>query len=192
MNRKARRNKHKKETAKLNIEINRLTKEKEKYLDYWCTANCENAKLSVDLCNSKKETEKYKEKFYAELKKEFLDGRKELLTVSVNVPRDILPYPSSIDEKKLEQERRKYLCHEIAQYLYDNKQAFQVVEHETYTRYNLVLVQSNPNKNGISEEDFDDMMRRYGNNDICNSLMKGRTSSVRFNEMGAIDSPFVR
>lgn len=192
MNRKAKRNKFKNENAKLNFEIKSLRYERDKYIDYWCTANCENAKLSVDLDKSKRETKKYQDRFYEQLKKEFLDGSKQLLTVSVNVPRNILPYPDAIDKNILEQERRKYLCHEIAQYLYDNQQAFQVVEHDTYTRYNLVLVQNNPDKRGISEEDFNAMMERYGNKDIFDSVTKERSSNIRFEHIDAIDSPFMR
>lgn len=192
MNRKAKRNKYKNENAKLNFEINSLRYERDKYIDYWCIANCENAKLSLDLDKSKEETKKYQDRFYEQLKKEFLDGSKQLLTVSVNVPRNILPCPDTIDKNILEQERRKYLCHEIAQYLYDNQQAFQVVEHDTYTRYNLVLVQNNPDKRGISEEDFNAMMERYGNKDIFDSVTKERSSNIRFEPIGVIDSPFMR
>ena len=185
MNRKAKRNKFKNETNRLNIRINQITEEYNKYFDKWYDTTCE-------LDKSKKEVEKYKDKFYEQLKKEFLDGSKQLLTVSVNVPRNILPCPDTIDKNILEQERRKYLCHEIAQYLYDNQQAFQVVEHDSYTRYNLVLVQNNPDKRGISEEDFNAMMERYGNKDIFDSVTKERSSNIRFEPIGSTNSPFMR
>ena len=188
MNRKAKRNKFRNETAKLNIEIETLC-------DKLCDANFENAKLSTDLNKSKEETKKYQEKYYEQLKKEFLDGSKQLLTVSVNVPKDIIPY--TVDEKIVEQERRKYLCHDIAEYLYDNQQAFRVIEHESYTRYNLVLVQNNPNKKGISEQDFDNMMRMYNNPsqfDDNKELLKGRTrisNDIEYDGFGSIHSPFI-
>lgn len=192
MNRKTKRNKYKNEKAKLNFEIKSLRCERDKYIDYWCTANCENAKLSLDLDKSEEEKKKYQDKYYEQLKKEFLDGSKQLLTVSVNVPRNILPCPDTIDKNILEQERRKYLCYEIAQYLYDNQQAFQVVEHDTYTRYNLVLVQNNPNKRGITEEDFNAIMERYGNKDYMASQLKARSSNMKLHFGDEIDSPFMR
>lgn len=161
MNRKAKRNKFRNETAKLNIEIKTLKYEKDNYINKWCISNAEKALLQLKLDKSEKDVKKYQEKYYEQLKKEFLDGSKQLLTVSVNVPKDIIPY--TVDEKIIEQERRKCLCHDIAEYLYDNQQAFQTVEHESYTRYNLVLVQNNPNKKGISKEDFDNMMNMYNN-----------------------------
>lgn len=192
MNRKAKRNKYKNETAKLNFEIKSLRYERDKYINHWCTANCENAKLSLDLDKSEKEKKKYQDKYYEQLKKEFLDGTKELLTVSVNVEKNILPYPQSINKEYVDNERRKYLCNQIAQYLYDNQQAFQIIERRTYTTYNLVLVQNNPDKRGVSEEDFDAMMERYGNKDIFDSVTKERSSNIRFEPIGVIDSPFMR
>lgn len=193
MNRKAKRNKYKNENAKLNFEIKSLRYERDKYIDYWCTANCENAKLSLDLDKSEEEKNKYKDKYYEQLKKEFLDGTKELLTVSVNVEKNILPYPQSINKEYVDNERRKYLCNQIAQYLYDNQQAFQIIERKTYTTYNLVLVQNNPDKRGVTEEDFNAMMERYGNEDYMASQLKAmRDSSIEFRGIGSIDSPFMR
>lgn len=185
MNRRAKRNKFKKETNKLNIRINELKEEYNKYFDKWFNATCE-------LDKSKKEVEKYKDKYYEQLKKEFLDGTKELLTVSVNVEKNILPYPQSINKEYVDNERRKYLCNQIAQYLYDNQQAFQVVEHDTYTRYNLVLVQNNPDKRGVTEEDFNNMIARYGDEDYMASQLKGRSSNIRLRFGDEIESPFVR
>lgn len=192
MNRRAKRNKYKNETTKLNFKIKSLKYERDKYIDYWCTANCENAKLSLDLDKSEKETKKYKDKYYEQLKKEFLDGTKELLTVSVNVEKNILPYPQSINKEYVDNERRKYLCNQIAQYLYDNQQAFQIVEHQTYTRYNLVLVQNNPDKRGVTEEDFNNMIERYGNEDYMASQLKAmRNSNIRLHFGDEINSPFM-
>ena len=194
MNRKAKRNKFRNETAKLNIEIKTLEKQRDDYYDKLHDANFKNIILSTDLGKSKEETKKYQKKYYEQLKKEFLDGSKQLLTVSVNIPKDIIPY--TVDEKIVEQEKRKCLCHDIAEYLYDNQQAFQIVEHESYTRYNLVLVQNNPNKNGISKEDFDNMMNMYSNPcqfDDNKELSKGRTLSrnIEYNGIGSIPSPFI-
>ncbi len=115
-----------------------------------------------------------------------------MLTVSVNVEKNILPYPQSINKEHVDNERRKYLCNQIAQYLYDNQRAFQIVEHQTYTRYNLVLVQNNPDKRGVTEEDFNNMIERYGNEDCMDSQMIGRDSSIAFRGFGSIDSPFMR
>ena len=192
MNRKAKRNKYKNENAKLNFEIKSLRYERDKYIDYWCTANCENAKLSLDLDKSEEEKNKYKDKYYEQLKKEFLDGTKELLTVSVNVEKNILPYPQSVNKEYVDNERRKYLCNQIAQYLYDNQQAFQVVEYDTYTRYNLVLVQNNLDKRGVTEEDFNNMIERYGDEDYMASQLKGRSSNIRLHCGDEIESPFMR
>ena len=192
MNRKAKRNKYKNENAKLNFEIKSLKYERDKYIDYWCTANCENAKLSLDLYKSEEEKNKYKDKYYEQLKKEFLDGTKELLTVSVNVEKNILPYPQSINKEYVDNERRKYLCNQIAQYLYDNQQAFQIIERRTYTTYNLVLVQNNPDKRGVSEEDFNNMIERYGSEDYMASQLKAmRDSNIRLHFGDEIDSPFM-
>lgn len=83
MNRKAKRNKYKNETAVLNFEIKSLRCERDKYIDYWCTANCKNAKLSLDLDKSEEEKNKYKDKYYEQLKKEFLDGAEERRKSSV-------------------------------------------------------------------------------------------------------------
>lgn len=174
MNRKAKRNKFRNETAKLNIKIETFKHQRDDYLDKWCISNAEKAHLQLKLDKSEKDVKKYQEKYYELLKKEFLDGSKQLLTVSVNVPKDIIPY--TVDEKIIEQERRKCLCHDIAEYLYDNQQAFQTVEYESYTRYNLVLVQNNPNKKGVSKEDFDNMMNMYNNPcqfDDNKELLKG-------------------
>ena len=184
MNRKAKRNKYKNETNRLNIRINELKEEYNKYFDKWYDTTCE-------LDKSKKEVEKYKDKYYEQLKKEFLDGTKELLTVSVNVEKNILPYPQSINKEYVDNERRKYLCNQIAQYLYDNQQAFQVVEHDTYTRYNLVLVQNNPDKRGVTEEDFNNMLERYGNEDYMASQLKSRSSNIRLHFGDEIESPFM-
>ena len=191
MNRKAKRNKFKKETNRLNIRINELRYERDKYIDYWCTANCENAKLSLDLDKSEEEKNKYKDKYYEQLKKEFLDGTKELLTVSVNVEKNILPYPQSINKEYVDNERRKYLCNQIAQYLYDNQQAFQIIERRTYTTYNLVLVQNNPDKRGVTEEDFNNMIERYGNEDYMASQLKA-SSNIRLHFGDEIESSFMR
>ncbi len=57
MNRRAKRNKYKNETAKLNIVIN-------KFKDVLNDANWENTKLSCELDKSKKETKKYQDKYY--------------------------------------------------------------------------------------------------------------------------------
>lgn len=162
MNRKAKRNKHKKEITDAYIKINEMREELDKNL-FGVSI------LSYELDKSKKETKKYQDKYYEQLKKEFLDGRKELLTVSVNVEKNILPYPQSINKEYVDNERRKYLCNQIAQYLYDNQQAFQIVEHKTYTTYNLVLVQNNPDKRGVTEEDFNNMIARYGDEDCMAS-----------------------
>lgn len=192
MNRKAKRNKYKNETAKLNFEIKSLRYERDKYIDYWCIANCENAKLSLDLDKSKEEKNKYKDKYYEQLKKEFLDGTKELLTVSVNVEKNILPYPQSINKEYVDNERRKYLCNQIAQYLYDNQQAFQIIDRKTYTTYNLVLVQNNPDKRGVTEEDFNNMIERYGSEDYMASQLKARGSNIKLHLGDEIESPFMR
>ena len=184
MNRKAKRNKYKDKINRLNIRINEIKEEYNKYFDKWYDTTCE-------LDKSKKEVEKYKDRYYEQLKKEFLDGRKELLTVSVNVEKNILPYPQSINKEYVDNERRKYLCNQIAQYLYDNQQAFQVVEHDTYTRYNLILVQNNPDKRGVTEEDFNNMIARYGDEDYMASQLKGRSSNIRLHFGDEIDSPFM-
>lgn len=188
MNRKAKRNKFKKEINRLNIRINELKEEYNKCFDKWFDTTCE-------LDKSKKEVEKYKDKYYEQLKKEFLDGTKELLTVSVNVEKDILPYPQSINKEYVDNERRKYLCNQIAQYLYDNQQVFQIIKCKTYTTYNLVLVQNNPDKRGVTEEDFNNMIERYGKKDYMASQLKAKSSNIilhRLRSDDEIDSPFMR
>lgn len=186
MNRKAKRNKYKNETNRLNIRINELKEEYNKYFDKWFETTCE-------LDKSEEEKNKYKDKYYKQLKKEFLDGTKVLLTVSVNVEKDILPYPQSINKEYVDNERRKYLCNQIAQYLYDNQQAFQIIDCKTYTTYNLVLVQNNPDKRGVTEEDFNNMIARYDNEDYMASQSKAmRDSNIRLHFGDEIDSPFMR
>lgn len=192
MNRKAKRNKYKKEITNAYIKINEMREELDKNLKNAIAANFEVLRLSYALGKSKEETNKYKDKYYEQLKKEFLDGTKELLTVSVNVEKNILPYPQSINKEYVDNERRKYLCNQIAQYLYDNQQAFQIIDRKTYTTYNLVLVQNNPDKRGVTEEDFNAMMERYGNEDCMASQLKAKSSNIRLHFGDEIDSPFMR
>lgn len=191
MNRKAKRNKHKKEITDAYIKINEMREELDKNLKDAIAANFKVSRLSYELGKSKEETNKYKDKYYEQLKKEFLDGTKRLLTVSVNVEKNILPYLQSINKEYVDNERRKYLCNQIAQYLYDNQQAFQIIEHNTYTTYNLVLVQNNPDKRGVTEEDFNNMIERYGDEDCMASQLKSRSSNIRLHFGDEIDSPFM-
>jgi hypothetical protein len=56
----------------------------------------------------------------------------------------------------------------------------------------LVLVQNNPDKRAISEEDFNNMIECYGNEDYMASQLKARSSNIRLYFGDEIESPFMR
>lgn len=119
MNRKAKRNKYQNALASKNVEINTLKNEVRGYTNAYYSTLSDFRKCSRKLEEQEEKTEEYKKKYFDQLKKEFLDGNKELVTLSLSVPKDLslLKYP--IPTEKLEEERKKVLCYELAKSLYE-------------------------------------------------------------------------
>ena len=183
MNRKAKRNKYRNTLAYKNVEINTLKNEVRGYTNAYYSTLSDFQKCSRKLEEQEERTEEYKKKYFEQLKKEFLDGNKELVTLSLAVPKDItlLKYP--IPTEKLEEEQKKVICYELARSLYDNFVALRKTEYETSTRFDLVLVKWNQaDSNKI--EDWDDFCGYIDYNPYMkkssltmDELRKGRTRS---------------
>ena len=131
--------------------------------------------------------QEYKKKYFDQLKKEFLDGNKELITLSLAVPKDLTLLNSPIPTEELEKERKKVLCYELAKSLYDNFDALRRTEYETSTRFDLVLVKWNQNNRNI--DDWDEFCSYANINPYAidnrgfttNELMKGRSNNIKCN-----------
>ena len=182
MNRQAKRNKYKKEITNKNVEINTLKNEVHGYANAYIETLSDFRKCSRKLEEQEEKTEEYKKKYFDQLKKEFLEGNKELVTLSLAVPKDLESY-SRIPTEQLEEERKKHLCYELARSLYDNFDALRKTEYETSTRFDLVLVKWNQtDSNKI--EDWDEFCGYIGYNPYMkkssltmDELRKGRTRS---------------
>ncbi len=183
MNRKAKRNKYRNTLAYKNVEINTLKNEVYGYLNAYCSALSDFRKCSRKLEEQEEKTEEYKKKYFDQLKKEFLEGNKELVTLSLAVPKDLTSLNYPIPTEKLEEERKKVLCYELAKSLYDNFDALRRTEYETSTRFDLVLVKWNQSNRNI--DDWDEFcgyadINPYAINNrgfTANELMKGRSRS---------------
>lgn len=180
MNRKAKRNKYRNEIINKNVEINTLKNEIQDYVNACHNAISDFRKCSRKLEEQEEKTEEYKKKYFDQLKKEFLDGNKELVTLSLAVPKDLTSL-SCIPTEELEKERKKVLCYELAKSLYDNFDALRKTEYGTSTRFDLVLVKWNQSNRNI--DDWDEFcgyaeINPYAvdNRGItANELMKGRS-----------------
>ena len=183
MNRKAKRNKYRNEIIDRNVEINTLKNEVCGYTNAYFNTLSDFRKCSRKLEEQEEKTKEYKKKYFDQLKKEFLDGNKELVTLSLAVPKDLTSLNSSIPTEKLEEEQKKILCYELAKSLYDNFDALRRTEYETSTRFDLVLVKWNQSNRSI--DDWDEFcgyaeINPYAINNrgiTSNELMKGRTRS---------------
>ena len=183
MNRKAKRNKYKNTLAYKNVEINTLKNEVRGYTNAYYSALSDFQKCSRKLEEQEEKTEEYKTKYFDQLKKEFLDGNKELVTLSLAVPKDLTLLNSPIPTEELEKERKKVLCYELAKSLYDNFDALRRTEYETSTRFDLVLVKWNQSNRNI--DDWDEFCGYADINPYAidnrgftaDELMKGRTRS---------------
>ena len=153
MNRKAKRNKYRNTLACKNVEINTLRNKVRGYTNAYCNALSDFQKCSRKLEEQEEKTKEYKKKYFDQLKKEFLDGNKELITLSLAVPKDLTLLNSPISIEELEKERKKVLCYELAKSLYDNFDALRRTEYETSTRFDLVLVKWNQSNRNIDDWD---------------------------------------
>ena len=140
MNRKAKRNKYRNSLASKNVEINALRNEVHGYINAYTSALSDFRKCYRKLEEQEERAKEYKKKYFYQLKKEFLDGNKELVTLSLIVPKDLTLLNSPIPIEELEKERKKRLCYELAKSLYDNFDALRRTEYRTSTRFDLVLV----------------------------------------------------
>lgn len=162
MNRRAKRNKYKKEITNKNLEINILKNEVHALSENYKSVVCKFHKCSAQLEEQEEKTEEYKKKYFEQLKKEFLEGNKELITLSLAVSKDLESY-SRIPTEQLEEEIKKHLCYELARSLYDNFDVLRKTEYETSTRFDLVLVKWNQiDSNKI--EDWDEFCGYMGYN----------------------------
>lgn len=185
MNRKSKRNKYRKILENKNVEINALRNEVHGYINEYTSALINFRKCSRKLEEQEEKTEEYKKKYFDQLKKEFLEGNKELVTLSLAVPKDLTllnsPIPP-IPTEELEKERKKVLCYELAKSLYDNFDALRRTEYETNTRFDLVLVKWNQSNRNI--DDWDEFCSYANINPYminnrgvtANELMKGRSN----------------
>lgn len=182
MNRQAKRNKYKKEITNKNVEINTLKNEVRGYTNAYYSTLSDFRKCSRKLEEQEEKTKEYKKKYFEQLKKEFLEGNKELITLSLVVPKDLESY-SRIPTEQLEEERKKHLCYELARSLYDNFDALRKTEYETSTRFDLVLVKWNQSNRDIDDwDEFCGYANIYSYMDercgiTANELMKGKTRS---------------
>jgi hypothetical protein len=183
MNRKAKRNKYRNVLASKNVEINTLKNEVYGYTNAYINTLSDFRKCSKKLEEQEEKTKEYKTKYFDQLKKEFLEGNKELVTLSLAVPKFLEPYNSNLPIEKVEEERKKVLCYELAKSLYDNFDALRRTEYETSTRFDMVLVKWNQSNRNI--DDWDEfcgyaninpyMVNNHGF--TADELMKGRTRS---------------
>ena len=184
MNRKSKRNKYRNTLASKNVEINTLKNKIRGYTNAYYNTLSDFRKCSRKLEEQEEKTKEYKKKYFDQLKKEFLDGNKELVTLSLAVPKDLILLNSPIPTEELEKERKRVLCYELAKSLYDNFDALRRTEYETSTRFDLVLVKWNQNNRNI--DDWDEFCSYANINPYAidnrgftvNELMKGRTSDV--------------
>ena len=184
MNRKSKRNKYRNTLASKNVEINTLKNKIRGYTNAYYNTLSDFRKCSRKLEEQEEKTKEYKKKYFDQLKKEFLDGDKELITLSLAVPKDLILLNSPIPTEELEKERKRVLCYELAKSLYDNFDALRRTEYETSTRFDLVLVKWNQNNRNI--DDWDEFCSYANINPYAidnrgftvNELMKGRTSDV--------------
>ena len=187
MNRKAKRNKYRNALACKNVEINALRNEVHGYINEYTSALINFRKCSRKLEEQEEKTKEYKKKYFDQLKKEFLDGNKELITLSLAVPKDLTLLNSPIPTEELEKERKRILCYELAKSLYDNFDALRRTEYETSTRFDLVLVKWNQNNRNI--DDWDEFCSYANINPYAidnrgftvNELMKGRSNNIKCN-----------
>ena len=187
MNRKSKRNKYRNTLASKNVEINTLKNKIRGYTNAYCNALSDFLKCSRKLEEQEEKTKEYKKKYFDQLKKEFLDGNKELVTLSLAVPKDLILLNSPIPTEELEKERKRVLCHELAKSLYDNFDALRRTEYETSTRFDLVLVKWNQNNRNI--DDWDEFCSYANINPYAidnrgfttNELMKGRSNNIKCN-----------
>ena len=183
MNRKAKRNKYRNELLSKNVEINTLKNEVRGYTNAYYETLSDFRKCSRKLEEQEEKTEEYKKKYFEQLKKEFLEGNKELVTLSLAVPKFLEPYNSNLPIEKVEEERKKVLCYELAKSLYNNFDALRKTEYETSTRFDLVLVKWNQSNRNIDDWDefcgYADINSYMINNRgiTANELMKGRSRS---------------
>lgn len=179
MNRKTKRNKYRNALASKNVEINTLKNEVRGYTNAYYETLSDFRKCSRKLEKQEEKTEEYKKKYFDQLKKEFLDGNKELVTLSLAVPKDLTLLNSPIPTEELEKERKRVLCYELAKNLYDNFDALRRTEYRTSTRFDLVLVKWNQSNRNI--DDWDEFCRYADINPYTidnrgfthNELMKG-------------------
>ena len=184
MNRKAKRNKYRNTLASKNAEINTLRNEVHGYINAYTNTLSDFRKCSRKLEEQEEKTKEYKKKYFDQLKKEFLDGNKELVTLSLAVPKDLMLLNSPIPTEELEKERKRSLCYELAKSLYDNFDALRRTEYETSTRFDLVLVKWNQNNRNI--DDWDEFCSYANINPYAidnrgftaNELMKGRSNGI--------------
>lgn len=181
MNRKVKRNKYRNSLAYKNVEINTLKNEVRGYTNAYYETLSDFRKCSRKLEEQEEKTKEYKTKYFDQLKKEFLDGNKELVTLSLAVPKDLTLLNSPIPIEELEKERKKRLCYELAKSLYDNFDALRKTEYETSTRLDLVLVKWNKSNRNIDDWDefcgYADINPYVIDNRgfMANELMKGRS-----------------
>ena len=187
MNRKSKRNKYRNTLASKNVEINTLKNKIRGYTNAYYNTLSDFRKCSRKLEEQEEKTKEYKKKYFDQLKKEFLDGNKELVTLSLAVPKDLILLNSPIPTEELEKERKKVLCYELAKSLYDNFDALRRTEYETSTRFDLVLVKWNQSKRNI--DDWDEFCSYANINPYAidnrgftvNELMKGRSNNIKCN-----------
>ena len=186
MNRKAKRNKYRNTLASKNAEINTLRNEVHGYINAYTNTLSDFRKCSRKLEEQEEKTEEYKKKYFDQLKKEFLDGNKELVILSLAVPKDLTLLNSPIPTEELEKERKRILCYELAKSLYDNFDALRRTEYETSTKFDLVLVKWNQSNRNI--DDWDEFCSYANINPYAidnrgftiNELMKGRSNGCKF------------
>lgn len=187
MNRKSKRNKYRNTLASKNVEINTLKNKIRGYTNAYYNTLSDFRKCSRKLEEQEEKTKEYKKKYFDQLKKEFLDGNKELVTLSLAVPKDLILLNSPIPTEELEKERKRVLCYELAKSLYDNFDALRRTEYETSTRFDLVLVKWNQNNRNI--DDWDEFCSYANINPYAidnrgftvNELMKGRSNNIKCN-----------
>ena len=187
MNRKSKRNKYRNTLVSKNVEINTLKNKIRGYTNAYYNTLSDFRKCSRKLEEQEEKTKEYKKKYFDQLKKEFLDGNKELVTLSLAVPKDLILLNSPIPTEELEKERKRVLCYELAKSLYDNFDALRRTEYETSTRFDLVLVKWNQNNRNI--DDWDEFCSYANINPYAidnrgftvNELMKGRSNNIKCN-----------
>lgn len=186
MNGKTKRNKYRNALACKNVEINTLRNEVHNYINEYTSALINFRKCSRKLEKQEEKAKEYKKKYFDQLKKEFLEGNKELVTLSLEVPKDLTLLNSPIPIEELEKERKRVFCYELAKSLYDNFDALRRTEYETSTRFDLVLVKWNKSVRNL--DDWDEFcgyadINPYAINNrgiMANELMKGRTRSNNY------------